>query len=57
MKCLECSSLISYNFIKEYLGEDLVILEEIATKKLLGENFIICANLSCKEKYYLKEEL
>ena len=50
MKCLVCSQEISYEYKKAFLGKDFAMLEEIALKKVLGENIVICANLSCKEQ-------
>ena len=50
MKCVICSQEISYQYKKEILGKDFVIFEDIALKKVLGENIVICANLNCKEQ-------
>lgn len=50
MKCPVCLTEITYQYKKEILGKDMQIFEEIALKKVLGENIVICANMNCKEQ-------
>ena len=49
MKCQNCQAEICYSYKKDYLGKDFFVLEDLAFKKLIKENIIICANLTCKE--------
>ena len=50
MKCVICSQEISYKYKKEILGKDFQMFEEMALKKILGENIVICANSICNEQ-------
>ena len=48
MLCPLCQFEISYQYKKEILGNDYNKFEQIALKKLIGENYVICANMQCK---------
>lgn len=48
MLCPKCQFEISYQYKKDILGEDYNKFEQIALKKLIGENYVICPNMQCK---------
>jgi|LauGreDrversion4_2_1035121.scaffolds.fasta_scaffold456182_2 hypothetical protein len=55
MKCQVCSLEISYQYKRHIFGKDFQMFEDLSLKKIVGENFVICANMNCKEQIFFEK--